>query len=69
MTRGGIFVLCIVIYGKTRVICNHWFIDVRTNKIFEERAVFLYLIDAGVRGTFFTQEICAVFVERIILFL
>ena len=44
-------------------------IHVRKNKIFKECAVFLHLIDAGVRGTFFAQDICMGFVERIILFL
>ena len=35
-------------YGNTRVICDHMNVHVRTNKIYEERAVFSDLIYAGV---------------------
>ena len=52
MTRGGLSILCVVIYGKTRVICNNLVIHIRTNKIFEEHAVFLHSIGAGVNSTF-----------------
>ena len=34
------------------MICDHRVIHVRTNKIFEECAVFLHFIDAGARNTF-----------------
>ena len=50
VTWGRFFVRCVCIYGKTQVICDHLVIHVHTNKVFEESAVFLYLIDAGVRG-------------------
>ena len=49
MLCGGIFVLYVVIYGKMRLIFDHLFIHIRTN-LFEERAVFFYLIDTGVRS-------------------
>ena len=39
-------------YIKTRMICNHLVICVCTNKRFEERTVFLRLIDAGVCSIF-----------------
>ena len=39
-------------YGKTWVICDHLVIRVRTKTIYEERSVFLHLIDAGVYSTF-----------------
>ena len=34
------------------MVCDDLVIHVRTNKISEERAVFLHLIDAGICGTF-----------------
>ena len=39
-------------YGRVRVIFNNMVIHVRTNKIYEEHAVFLHLIDEGVHSTF-----------------
>ena len=39
-------------YGRVRVIFNNMVIHVRANKIYEEHAVFLHLIDEGVHSTF-----------------
>ena len=56
MICDGIFVWCVVIYKKMRVIYNHLVSHVRTNKIFEERALFLHLIDSGACGKFSCME-------------
>ena len=50
--RRAFCVTCCNFYGNTRVICDHLVIHVHKNKIFEERVVFLHLIDTDVRGTF-----------------
>ena len=49
MIYGGIFVWCDIIYVKTQVVWIHWFILSRT-KQFDKRAVFLHVIESGVRS-------------------
>ena len=62
VTCGGIFVWCVVIYRKMRVICKNLVIHIHTNKIFEENAVLLHLIDTGVCGTFLNiGYLCSLF--------
>ena len=34
------------------MICDHLVIHVHTNKVFEERTVFLHFIDAGIQSSF-----------------
>ena len=46
MICGRLFVSCVIIYVKTWLICDHLLIPIG-KKRFEERAVFLHLIDVG----------------------
>ena len=70
VTCSGLFVLCIVIYGKMRVIYDCIVIHFHTNKISEERPLFLTFGLCWCSWYIFIQKnIFAGSVERIISFL